>query len=144
MSFAEKQQIGWREWAALPELSIKKIKAKIDTGARTSALHADQIEYFRRNGSDFVRFIVYPEQRNTGNIIRTEAPLLEKRNVKSSSGHSAERPVIITRLKMGENEWPVELTLADRRLMGFRMLIGRQALMYRFIVDPSLSFVMQS
>ena len=133
-------RIGWREWVALPELGIPAIKAKIDTGARTCALHAFDVELFRRRGQAMVRFKVHPLQRDSKTTVRCEAVLLERRRVKSSSGQADERLVIVTPIEILGERWPVEITLARRDSMGFRMLIGRQALRRRFVVDPSRSF----
>ena len=132
--------VGWREWAGLPDLGVEWIKAKIDTGARTSALHASNIEYFREGGRKMVRFNIHPLQRNTQLTVTAEAELLEVRKVRSSVGIVTERPVIWTHLRIGREVWPVELTLVDRDLMGFRMLIGRQAIRQRYLVDPAVSY----
>lgn len=132
--------IGWRERVALPELNITSVKAKIDTGARSSALHAFDIEMFEREGAEFVRFKVYPSQRNHTKTITTEAPLLEMRTVRNSGGKAELRPVITTTVKVGSQQWPIELTLTNRKLMGFRMLLGRQAVRRRFLVDSGKSY----
>lgn len=133
--------VGWREIIALPELGIDKIKAKIDTGARSSALHAFHIEKFERNDKKFVRFQVHPLQRDSKTTITTEAELLEYREVRNSGGVAQLRPVILTRIKLGEKTWKIELTLTNRDVMGFRMLLGRQALRRQFLVDPGKSFI---
>jgi hypothetical protein len=126
---------------ALPELGIDGIKAKVDTGARTSALHAVRIERFSREGRTMVRFEAHPVQRETRTVVRTEAELLELRSVRSSTGDESRRPVIETAVRVLGREWPIELTLVSRDLMGFRMLLGRQAIRRRFVVDPARSFV---
>lgn len=136
----EKKIIGWREWVCLPALGISAIKAKIDTGATTSSLHAIHIERFRRDGKDYARFEVHPYQRNSRKTVQAEAPLVEYRSVRSSSGHESSRPVILTRIELFEEEWSIELTLANRDQMGFRMLIGRRAMKKRFLVDPGASY----
>lgn len=133
--------IGWREWVSLPELGIEWIKAKIDTGARTSALHAFDIKRFNKDDSDWVRFKVHPLQRNTKQTIEVEAPVLEFRHVKSSSGHLAHRPVIRTALVIFGQQRNIDLTLASRDQMGFRMLLGREALRKRFLVDSGKSYL---
>ena len=133
--------IGWREWVALPDLNVPKLKVKIDTGARTSSLHAVHFEKYRRRGRDFARFLLHPEQRSTALAIEATAPILEFRHVTSSTGHRELRPVIENRVSLLGQEWPIEVTLASRDLMGFRMLLGRQALVHRFTVDPSRSFL---
>lgn len=132
--------IGWREWIGLPGLGVKSIKAKIDTGALTSALHAFQIERFRREGRDYVRFFVHPRQKTAKSVIQTEAPLLGMRSVRSSNGHQSERPVIATEIQVYDQTCLIQLTLANRDQMGFRMLLGREALRNRFLVDAARSY----
>lgn len=141
---AAQMTIGWREWIALPALNVGSIKAKIDTGANTSSLHAFEIERFSRRGKDFVRFQVHPIQRSIRQLVNAEAPLLEMRRVKSSNGQTSERPVIETSISIFDQSWPIELTLANRDQMGFRMLLGREALRGRFLVDVSSSFIDKS
>jgi len=136
----ERQVIGWREWIALPEFGIERIKAKIDTGARTSALHAFRVTPFERDGVAFVRFFVHPVQRRRHPEIACEAQLLEKRAVTSSNGQKEHRYVIKTILQMGARTWPFELTLTNRDEMSFRLLLGREALRQRMIVDPGKSY----
>ncbi len=133
--------IGWRERVVLPELNISSVKAKIDTGARSSALHAFDIETFEREGVEFVRFKVHPSQRDRTKTITAEAPLLEMRTVRNSGGKSELRPVITTTVALGAQQWPIELTLTNRKLMGFRMLLGRQAVRRRFLVDSGKSYL---
>ncbi|ACK69074.1 protein of unknown function DUF785 [Gloeothece citriformis PCC 7424] len=133
--------IGWREWLNLPELGIKHIKAKIDTGARSSALHAFHIQPFQVQGKDMIRFGVHPYQRNNHDTITAEAELLEWREVRNSGGVAQLRPVIKTQVELGEQQWLIELTLTNRDVMGFRMLLGREAVRKRFLVDPSRSYL---
>jgi hypothetical protein len=133
--------IGWREWIALPDLEVSAIKAKIDTGARTSSLHAFDVSEFRRGKSVWLRFSIAPTQRSLSNRIVTEAPLVEYRSVRSSSGHQSHRPVIRTTIQLGDMTWSTEITLSSRDEMGFRMLIGRQTLANRFMVDSGKSFL---
>ena len=132
--------IGWREWIELPEFDIARIKVKIDTGARSSSLHAFDIEYFRRRGMSMVRFKVHPIQRDASRTVVAEAPLLDRRWVTNSGGTPDLRPVIETLVRFMGEQWPIELTLARRDVMGFRMLLGRQAVRRRFVVDPGNSF----
>ncbi|MDT8367796.1 MAG: RimK/LysX family protein [Longimicrobiales bacterium] len=138
---APKTRVGWREWIGLPDLDISRIKAKVDTGARSSALHAFAIEPFEREGDRWVRFKVHPRQRDDAFEIACEAPMVEKRRVKSSSGTTTDRPVVLTRIEWMGERWEIELTLVRRDQMGFRCLIGRQAMRRRWIVDPATSFV---
>lgn len=133
--------IGWREWIALPELSIDAIKAKVDTGARSSALHAFDVERFERDGAPWVRFRVHPVQRDTDITVEAMAALADERSVRSSLGHAQIRPVIVTPVRLGQDRWPVELTLTNRDVMGFRFLLGRQAIRGRYAVDPGRSYV---
>jgi hypothetical protein len=132
--------IGWREWVTLPDLGIPSIKAKIDTGARSSCLHAVDVETFCRDGRTFVRFKVHPLQRTSKKTIESEAEVLEFRRVTSSSGHATMRPVIVTTLEVLGRRWRIEVTLADRAEMGFRMLLGREAVRKRLLVDPGKSY----
>ncbi len=133
--------IGWREWVALPDFGIKSIKAKVDTGARTSALHAFDLETYETGAGTMVRFKVHPEQRNGKETVSVVAPLHEQRAVRDSSGHSATRPVVLTTIEVMDQCWEIELTLTRRDLMGFRMLLGREAIRGRFIVDPGQSYL---
>ena len=133
--------IGWRETIALPQLGIERIKAKIDTGARSSALHAFHIHQDTHNGKQIVRFQVHPQQRNSKITVTTEAELLEYREVRNSGGIANLRPVILTEVQLGRHKWQIELTLTNRDVMGFRMLLGRQAVRGKFLVDPGKSFI---
>jgi hypothetical protein len=133
--------IGWREWIALPELGVERIKVKVDTGARTSALHAFDIQTYRRRSVTYIRFQIHPLQRAQEPTIQARARVLEFRDVRSSSGHLTQRPVIVTNVQWGTMIWPIELTLTSRDEMGFRMLLGRQAIRQRLLVDSSSSFL---
>jgi len=136
----EQPIIGWREWVGLPELGISLIKVKVDTGARSSSLHAVELKFFKRSGSQWVRFTVHPVQRTRKVAVSAEAAVLEFRSVKSSSGVARMRPVILTPIELMGMVWPVELTLAGRDEMGFRMLLGREAFRGRFLVDGGRSY----
>lgn len=128
--------IGWREWVGLPDLGLGHLKAKVDTGARTSALHAHTIE---RLGGRRVRFSVCPHQRDT-TTVTAEADLIDEREVRSSSGEAELRLVVRTALVLGAHRFDAEFTLTDRALLGFRVLLGREALRRRFVVDPGSSY----
>ncbi|TVQ08985.1 MAG: ATP-dependent zinc protease [Leptolyngbya sp. DLM2.Bin27] len=133
--------IGWREWVALPVLGVPTIKAKVDTGARSSTLHAFNVERFERDGRAMVRFQAHPMQRNDDYMVAAEATLLEDRVVRNSGGQAELRPVIKTPVQVGNAQWVIELTLTNRDQMGFRMLLGRQAVRRRYLVDPGRSYL---
>lgn len=116
------------------------IKAKVDTGARSSAIHVSELSTFRRRGVEMVRFVVHPEQRRSHPAVTAEARLLEWRRVRSSGGQASRRPVIRTTLELLGASWQIELTLASRDAMGFRMLLGREAVRGRAVVDPGASY----
>ena len=141
LDYGELPVVGWREWIAFPQLGIQEIKAKVDTGARSSTLHAFDAELFDNHGVAMVRFKVHPIQRNVQQVVTAEATLLDRRMVRDSGGHSQLRYVIETHITLGTKSWPIELTLMSRDLMGFRMLLGRQALRHRFLVDAGRSYL---
>lgn len=132
-----KLDIGWQEWVSLPTLKIPVIKAKIDTGAQTSSLHAFDIKEVKKDGSDFVSFKVHPLQKNNAIEISCLAPIIDRRRVMSSNGHAEKRYVIKSTLILGSNTWEIELTLSNRDPLHFRMLLGRQALVSKVTIDPS-------
>jgi hypothetical protein len=133
--------IGWREWVELPSLGVTAIKAKMDTGARSSALHAVDIEQFEENGVRMVAFSVHPRQKTTSTELRCVLPLLDERPVRNSGGTTTLRPVIRTLLTFGDDSWPIDLSLIARDLMGFRLLLGREAIRRRYIIDPARSYL---
>ncbi|MEM7783015.1 MAG: RimK/LysX family protein [Planctomycetota bacterium] len=132
--------IGWREWIGLPDFGVKNIKVKVDTGARSSAIHVFDLKEFDRDGSAWVKFKIHPQQRKSDKTILCEAKILDYREIRSSSGVAVRRPVIQTTIRLLNETLPVELTLANRDQMGFRMLLGRQAVRHHFIVDPGGSY----
>ena len=136
----EKIIIGSEEWCGLPQLNIPGVKARIDSGAKTSALHAVNISQFKKNGQPWISFDVHPLQKDGKTTIHCEAPLLDKRKVKSSSGNSEVRFVIRTVLSIAGEAWDIEVTLTNRDSMGYRMLLGRQAMSGKILVDPEESF----
>lgn len=132
--------VGSAEWCAFPGLGIPAIKARVDSGAKTSSIHAFNIHKFRRGGEGWVSFEVHPLQNDRRTVVRCERPIVDKRVVKSSSGIAETRYVISTSIKAGTESWDIELTLANRDSMGYRMLLGREAMSGRMLVDPALSF----
>ena len=141
MKLGTPELIGWREWVSLPQLGIPAIKAKIDSGARTSSIHAFFVETKEVNGIEVARFGIHPVRKRTDIELICEAPIIDKRIVTDSGGHSEMRYVIKTSLTVGSHQWPIEVTLASRENMLFRFLIGRTALTGRFIIDPHRSFI---
>lgn len=135
-----KAVIGWREWVCLPGLGIQNIKAKIDTGARTSALHAFSLEVAYEGGAKLARFGVHPFQRDDQTVVWCQAPVVDERSVRDSGGHREWRFVIETDIELAQRRWPIEITLTARDTMLFRMLVGRTA-MRALRVDPVASFV---
>lgn len=137
-----KISVGWREWVALPQLGVPAVKAKLDTGARTSALHAEAIEpYTDAHGRRRVAFVVHPVQGNTSVAIACSADVVDRRRITGSGGHAELRYVVRTDLALGGQIWPIELSLAGRDAMRFRMLLGRTALAGRVIIDPGRSLL---
>ena len=133
--------LGWREWVSLPDLGLPHIKAKVDTGARTSAIHAFALKTYEKNGRPRVEFRMHPNQRDTDTVVVCDAAVIDRRVVTDSGGHKEERLVIETTLQVGEHAWSIEATLTARDDMLFRMLIGRTAMKGRFVVNPGRSYV---
>ncbi len=133
--------IGWREWVALPDFGIKRLKCKVDTGARTSALHAFYVETYTQEALTRVRFGIHPLQDRTDKEVHCDAVVLDQREVSDSGGHRELRVVIQTPVVLGGTTRPIELTLTNRDSMKFRMLLGRTALKAKYVVDPSQSYL---
>ncbi|AYF97858.1 ATP-dependent zinc protease family protein [Protaetiibacter intestinalis] len=132
---------GWREWVQLPDVGVPWIKAKLDTGAQTSSIHAYEVEAFDRDGEAWVRFRIRPWQKSDADEAEVECPVLDVRRVRSSSGHVEERFVVSLPLVLVGHRVDAEVTLSNRDAMGFRMLIGREALSRGYVVDSARSFL---
>ena len=133
--------LGWREWVSLPDLGLHWIKAKVDTGARTSAIHAFALRTYERDGQERVEFRMHPNQKDNDTVVVCDAAVVDKRIVSDSGGHKEERLVIETTLVIGGHSWPIEATLTARDDMLFRMLLGRTAIKRRAVVNPARSYV---
>ena len=138
----DKVVVGSEEWCSFPTLGIPTIKARVDSGAKTSALHAINIKNFQKDGQEWVKFDINPIQNNTKTVIHCEALLVDQRVVKSSSGFRERRYVIKTYLEIGGKRWEIEVTLTNRDSMGFRMLLGREAMSGRILVDPEQKYLL--
>lgn len=138
----DKVMLGWREWVALPELGIEAIKAKVDTGARSSALHTFDLDTFSENGITKVHFCIHPYQHDLSIVSECVAELIDQRNVTDSGGHTELRPVILTPVRLGHSSKNIEITLTNRENMKFRMLLGRTAMFGDCIVDPAKSYLL--
>lgn len=137
----EKRVIGWREWVQLPELGVLEMKAKVDTGADNSSLHAFNLERFSKDGVDYVRFEIHPKRRTRKPAIRCEAPVATEKKVKNPGGRTELRPVIRTQVIVAGVEVEALVNLTSRDDMGFRMLLGRRTIRKTFMVDPGRSYV---
>lgn len=136
----ERTIVGWREWVSLPGTGVDWMKAKVDTGAKTSSLHAFDLRTFDRDGHDWVRFSIHPWQATAEDAVVVERPVHDSRSVRSSSGHAEQRYVVLLPLVLAGREVDAEVTLTDRDELGFRMLVGREALVQGYLVDPALSY----
>ena len=132
---------GWREWVSLPGVGVPWIKAKLDTGARSSAIHAFDLEELEKDGATWVRYSVHPWQKSDADAVAVESPVVDVRHVRSSSGHADERYVVMMDLSLMGRTITAEMTLSRRDEMGFRMLVGREALRQGYVVDPARSYL---
>lgn len=138
---SERIIVGWREWVSLPDLNLNHIKAKIDTGARTSALHAFSVKGYTKKGVHRVKFLIHPYQNRKDIVKECDARIVDRRMVSDSGGHKEKRYVILTTLVIGIEAWDIEITLTNRDTMKFRMLLGRTAMDRKIMVDPGRSFL---
>ena len=134
--------VGWREWCSLPDLGFPLIKTKVDTGAKTSCLHAFTTETYDKNGEKWVRFGMHPHQGDIETAVFCDAEVTDIRDVTDSGGHTESRLIITTQIIMGEQQWPTEFTLTNRDSMRFRMLLGRTAMKNKIMVDPGASYLL--
>jgi len=140
MRVGRKTIISWREWVSLPDLGVDAIKVKVDTGARTSSIHAFRIREFEQDGENYVRFMLHPLQKKRKPELICTARVADKRVITSSNGERQRRIIIVTTLKMAGKSWPIEVSLAARDQMSFRALLGREAIRGRFLVNPAGSY----
>ncbi|SVB36201.1 uncharacterized protein METZ01_LOCUS189055 [marine metagenome] len=142
MNESEKLIVGGDEWCIFPQLGIPAVKARVDSGAKTSSLHAFNIHSFKRSSQPWVSFDIHPIQQNRKVCVRCESPVIDRRIIKSTNGVSEKRYVIQTPVKLGDKIWEIELTLTNRDSMGYRMLLGREAMSGKILVDPSQSLAL--
>jgi len=138
----EKLVVGSLETCDLPEIGIVDLQVRVDTGAKTSSLHVDNLEKIQRDGKPWIAFDIHPDVHNVDQVIRCKAPLHDVRKIKSSNGVAEERFVIKTALKLADQAWPIEITLTNRADMRNLMLLGRQGMGKRLLVDPSKTFLL--
>ncbi|MFA0813387.1 ATP-dependent zinc protease family protein [Microbulbifer epialgicus] len=142
MKSTSKITIGAIEVCNLPELSISDLHVRVDTGAKTSSLHVDNIRRLKKNGRAWVTFDIHPDIHNVDKVVACESPLFDVRRIKSSNGKSEERYVVKTQLELGGQQWPIEITLTDRSDMSYLMLLGREGMGSRVLIDPSENFML--
>lgn len=138
----EKQIVGSVEVCALPDIGIDSIEARIDTGAKISSLHADNLEEFMRENEQWLRYEIHPNVHNVDDVVKCESKIIRKPQVKSSNGQSERRYLVKTTLILGKQQWEIDLTLTDRALMKYPMLLGREGMGDKVLVDPSVSFLL--
>lgn len=142
MNTEDKIQVGWREWLSLPELQLPWIEAKVDTGAKTSALHAYTLQYIDSEEGGYVIFDLHPDRHSTLQSVSCRARVVDQRVVSDSGGHKETRYVIRTPLQLAGLTWPIEITLTNRENMAYRMLLGREAMRGRLTVDPQAAYLL--
>ncbi|WNO09999.1 ATP-dependent zinc protease [Teredinibacter sp. KSP-S5-2] len=140
----EKLTVGCLEMCSLPDIGIHNLEVRVDTGAKTSSLHVDHVKKYSKKGKPWIRFDIHPDAYNVEDVIKCESALFDVRSVKSSNGVSEERYVIKTLLQLGDKSWPIEITLTDRSDMSYLMLLGRQGMAGKVLVDPSQTFLLTS
>lgn len=138
----DKLILGSIEICDLPEIGITGLQIRVDTGAKTSSLHVDNLEKFTKNGKPWIRFDIHPDVYNIEKISTCESALHDVRSIKSSNGAAEERHVIKTLIRLGNQSWPIEITLTNRADMSYLMLLGRQAMGEKVLVDPSKTFLL--
>lgn len=142
--YNDKLILGALEVCNLPELQITDLHVRVDTGAKTSSLHVDNIETETRNGEVWVSFDIHPDIHNVERVVRRSSKLKETRLIKSSNAAKEQRHVIETKINMGSRTWPIEVTLSDRSSMSYLMLLGRQAMLHDVLVDPSKEYLQKT
>ncbi|MDX1452245.1 MAG: ATP-dependent zinc protease [Oleiphilaceae bacterium] len=140
--FEEKMVVGALEQCDLPELHISNLDVRVDTGAKTSSLHVDNIEEFKRDGERWVSFDIHPDSHNVSRVVRRSAKVKDQRTIKSSNAKKEKRCVIDTEICMGGRHWPIEVTLTDRSSMSYLMLLGREAMLGKLVVDPEGEYLL--
>ncbi len=133
--------VGWREWVAFPEFGGPSVRAKVDTGARTSAIHARNVKITMREGREIAEFDIYPHQRDSQTVLHCRAPIVARRRIRNSGGDVQDRVIVRTTIRLGEDVFEIDLSLTRRDQMGYRMLLGRRALKKRYVVDSGRSYV---
>ena len=134
--------VGALELCNLPEFEINKLHIRVDTGAKTSSLHVDNIEYFSVNNEDWVRFDIHPDIHDVNTVVTKESKIIDIKKIKSSNGDVQKRPIISTMFEIGDRKWPINITLSDRSSMTYLMLLGRQAMNGHIIVDPEFDYLL--
>ena len=141
-TFEEKMVVGALEQCDLPSLHIANLDIRVDTGAKTSSLHVDNLEEFERDGESWVSFDIHPDAHNVAKVVRRSARVKDQRTIKSSNAKKEKRCVIETEICMGSRQWSIEVTLTDRSSMSYLMLLGREAMLGKLVVDPGEEYLL--